>query len=190
MSELPPKLEKVSSKKLNSVDKELLSRLINVEPKANEVEVEARKAVTLLVTIKKKEEAALDGVIKDNISQVTNKVGLESGDKKEVDSTDQMNSILYTYVLTNIDFEALSSYLKTVPSSLLSQAIEEILRREHQKIHREYLEVETVAEYNELKHAESHGLSNTESSDNSEIIFIVLTGKVKLKPLNVIALKS
>jgi hypothetical protein len=168
MSELTPKLEKVSSKKLNSVDIELLSRLINVEPKANEVEVEARKAATLIVTIKEKEKAALDGVIKDNTSQVINKVGLESGDKKEVDSTGQMNSIIYAYVLNNIDFEALSSYLKITASPALRDAIEEILRREHQRIHKEYLEVETVAECNELKHAESHGLSNTESGDNSE----------------------
>lgn len=191
----------------DSVKTGIVKKLINTQPKTkDEVKHEAKKAQILIEklaekepALEKNEEKVSKPDLQKNQEIQVQKEELTTPKSRQINIPQEnnqegpdsnlyvMNAVLYKYVLTNMDVNELSTYIKTLGNSDLIQKISDLLNETNKKAYNYFLlAASTFVKEETQKHEEEHkriyGANNTTntSSDGDNTVAFSLEDVLKI----------
>ncbi len=178
--------KKIQEEKLCKFHINSLNRFINLKPsqdKEEEINKEATKVVELLLALSKKEQESLKELLDIKPAPSVMQSDIQVERKSEPTSQDPnaiedaiLKPLLYSFILNSTDFETLSIYLKSVASPELKKKIEELLKAQHDKEYKEFMEavsIDATIHYQEA-HRNDYNALNTEAKEIEEFNSLLL----------------
>ena len=159
---------------ISALNIKLLNKFINLKPSKNDqkkIAKEAKKVVDLLLAISRKDQQLSSQDIKLEPSAIQSNIELEKESLvKKPDTTepdvkgadDILKPFLYNFIITEIDLEMISIYVKALASPELIVAIKALLKQEHDKEYQEFTmaaSIDATAHYQEVYRDTHNGMS-------------------------------